>query len=195
MNKELNNMSLTTKRALAASLKSLLTNRTLDKITVKEITDDCGVNRQTFYYHFQDIYDLLEWIFLDDADRLLSGKKSYDTWQEGLRQILKYCQDNRALVLNAYHSLSRDSLENYLNRSIQPIISSIIDSVPDSSNVPAEDRAFLSKIYTYALSGLFLGWMSTNMKDDFEPDLNKFFRLAGGSLSYTLMKFSSQADD
>ena len=59
------------KYALAQSLKKLLSTRKLDKITVKDIAEDCGVNRQTFYYYFRDIYDLLEWNFCDATERLI----------------------------------------------------------------------------------------------------------------------------
>ena len=66
-------MSLLTEKALAASLKKLLEKKTLDKITVKDITDDCGVNRQTFYYHFHDVYDLVEWIFTEEAKKFMNS--------------------------------------------------------------------------------------------------------------------------
>ena len=56
-------MSVITKKALASSLKNLMKKATLNQITVKDVVTDCGVNRQTFYYHFQDIYDLVEWIY------------------------------------------------------------------------------------------------------------------------------------
>ena len=75
-------MSKITKKALAASLKKLLAERPLDKITVIDIVNDCEVNRQTFYYHFQDIYDLLEWVYLNEATKALDGKNTYDTWQQ-----------------------------------------------------------------------------------------------------------------
>ena len=69
-------MSELTKRAIQESFKKLLSNQPLDKITVKNITDDCGVNRNTFYYHYSDIYQLLEEIFLTEAqkDRALLRK-------------------------------------------------------------------------------------------------------------------------
>ena len=60
-------MAQMTKLALAQSLKQLMAERTLDKITVKEIVTRCGVNRQTFYYHFKDIYDLLDWMFVNEG--------------------------------------------------------------------------------------------------------------------------------
>ena len=81
-------MSQTTKRALAQSLKHLMEQKPLEKITVVDISEDCGVNRQTFYYHFQDIYDLIEWIYINEAEKRLGEKTTYDTWQEGFLQIL-----------------------------------------------------------------------------------------------------------
>lgn len=68
-------MSQITKRALAASLKKLLAEKALDRITVTDLTEDCGVNRQTFYYHFRDIYDLVEWIYTSEASRCAGRKK------------------------------------------------------------------------------------------------------------------------
>ena len=66
-------MSQTTKRALEASLKKLLLQKPLNKITINDITEDCGVNRMTFYYHFKDIYDLVDWIMVEDAAKALEG--------------------------------------------------------------------------------------------------------------------------
>ena len=80
-------MSQTTKRALEASLKNLLLKKPLTKITINDIAEDCEINRMTFYYHFKDIYDLVEWSCIEDARKALEGKKTYDTWQQGFLQI------------------------------------------------------------------------------------------------------------
>ena len=82
-------MSQMTKRALVASLKDLLAEKPLDKITVTDLTEHCGVNRMTFYYHFKDIYDLVEWSCQEDAAKALAGKKTYETWQQGFEQIFE----------------------------------------------------------------------------------------------------------
>lgn len=82
-------MSQTTKRALVASLKKLLLQKPLDKITISDIAEDCGINRMTFYYHFRDIYDLVEWACEEEATKALAGKKTYDTWQQGFLQIFE----------------------------------------------------------------------------------------------------------
>ena len=60
------NKALFTKQAMYHALKKLITTKSINKITIKDITDTCGLNRQTFYYHFKDIYDLLEWSFQEE---------------------------------------------------------------------------------------------------------------------------------
>lgn len=83
---------------MEASLKKLLLQKPLPKITINDITDDCGVSRMTFYYHFKDIYDLVEWICVEDATQALKGKKTYDTWQEGFLNIFHAVLDKNHLL-------------------------------------------------------------------------------------------------
>lgn len=101
-------MSQTTKRALEASLKNLLLKKPLNKITVGDIAEDCGVNRMTFYYHFKDIYDLVEWSCEEDAAKALEGNKTYDTWQKGFLNIFHAVQENKPFIVNVYRSVSRE---------------------------------------------------------------------------------------
>ncbi|MFR1342509.1 MAG: TetR family transcriptional regulator [Anaerovoracaceae bacterium] len=62
-------MSQITKKAIEASLKNLLLKKPFDKITINDIAEDCGISRMTFYYHFKDIYDLVEWACEEDAKK------------------------------------------------------------------------------------------------------------------------------
>ena len=100
-------MSQVTKRALEASLKNLLLQKPLSKITISDITEDCGINRMTFYYHFKDIYDLVEWSCQEDASKALAGNKTYETWQQGFLQLFKAVQDNKPFIMNVSPSVSR----------------------------------------------------------------------------------------
>ncbi len=113
-------VSQTTKRALEASLKKLLLEKPLNKITINDITEDCGVNRMTFYYHFKDIYDLVDWILMEDAAKALEGRQSFDTWTEAFLDILHQLQDNKTLVLNVYRSVGREQVEQYLYKIAGP---------------------------------------------------------------------------
>ena len=80
-------MNNLTRKAIADSLKSLLAQRPLSRITVMDIASQCGISRMTFYYHFKDIYDLVGWIISYDITEILSGRKTHDTWQEGFLSI------------------------------------------------------------------------------------------------------------
>ena len=119
-------MSHTTKQDLEASLKKLLLEKPLDKITIQDLTNDCGISRMAFYYHFKDIYDLVEWSCLEDATKALQGKKTYATWQEGLRQIFEAVLANKPFILNAYHSISREQIENYLFKLTYALIADAV---------------------------------------------------------------------
>ena len=99
-------MSQITKRAMEAALKKLLLEKPLTKITVSDITEECGMNRMTFYYHFKDIYDLVEWCCEEDARAALDGKKTHDTWQQGLLQIFYAVKENKPFIMNVYRCVS-----------------------------------------------------------------------------------------
>ena len=98
----------TTKIALEASLKELLKKKPFDKITIADLTEDCGISRMAFYYHFKDIYDLVEWACVEDGKKALRDKKTYDTWQEGFAQIFEAVLENKPFIMNVYHSVRRE---------------------------------------------------------------------------------------
>ena len=120
-------MQNATKHALEASLKKLLLHKPLDKITISDITTDCGISRMTFYYHFKDIYDLVEWVCVEDGKRALQGKKTYDTWQEGMCQIFEAVLENKPFIMNVYRCVSRDRIENYLYKLTFGLIVDVVE--------------------------------------------------------------------
>lgn len=143
-------MSQVTKRALEASLKNLLLKKPLEKITINDITEDCGINRMTFYYHFKDIYDLIEWCCVEDAKKALEGKKTYDTWQQGFLQIFEAVLDNKPFILNVYHSVSREQVEIYLYKLTYDLLIGVVEEKSAGMNVREEDKKFIADFYKYA---------------------------------------------
>lgn len=173
--KGVRNVSQTTKRALEASLKTLLLQKPLDKITIQEIAQDCGISRMTFYYHFKDIYDLVEWACVEDAAKALAGKKTYDTWQQGFLQILEAVLENRAFILNVYRCVSREQVERYLYSITYDLLIGVVEEKAAGMSVREEDRQFIAHFYKYAFVGLMLDWIHNGMK---EPPARLTQRLA-----------------
>ena len=96
------------KREICAALKTLMAQKPLNKITIAEIMQSCGMARQHFYYHFEDIYDAVRWMFDQEAVALLREHEGVMLWQDGLLQLFQYLQENRTVCLCALHSLSRE---------------------------------------------------------------------------------------
>ena len=159
-------MSQTTKRALEASLKKLLLQKPLNKITINDITEDCGVNRMTFYYHFKDIYDLVDWILVEDASKILEGRQSFETWDEAYLDILHQLQENKTLVLNVYRSVGREQVEQYLYRLLDPVLKEFTNRECQDITVQDADKQFVVDFYKYALVGMTLEWIRRDMKED-----------------------------
>lgn len=185
-------MSQTTKKALAFSLKKLLKNKPLEKITVTDITEDCEVNRQTFYYHFKDIYDLVEWIYTSEATKALDGNKTASTWQQGFLQIYEYAQENKAFVKSTYHSVNREHLENYLYNETYNLLIGVLEEFAVGMSVREEDKAFIANFYKYAFVGQMLDWIGKGMKEDPKDIMEKLGILVQGDFKNALEKFKTK---
>ena len=179
----------TTKRALEASLKKLLLRKPLNKITINDITEDCGVNRMTFYYHFKDIYDLVDWILVEDATEALEGHQDFETWSDAFRDMLEKVQANRVLVLNVYRSISREQVEQYLYKMLDPLLRMFVER----ENIPVqeEDKQFIIDFYKYALVGMVLEWIRKDMKTDPVLLTQRLNKLLHGGIRRTLLKFQA----
>lgn len=182
-------MAQTTKRALAASFKKLLAVKPMDKITIIDIVEDCQVNRQTFYYHFKDIYDLVEWIYTSETSKALGDKKTYATWQQGFLQIFEYVIENKAFVKNTYHSLNREHLEKYLYNETYTLLIGVIEEKAAGMSVREEDKAFIANFYKYAFVGLMLQWIGNGMKENPSAIVERVSILTHGDIIKALENF------
>lgn len=183
-------MSQITKRALEASLKNMLLKKPLDKITITDLTDDCGINRMTFYYHFKDIYDLVEWACEEDARLALAGKKTYSTWQQGFLQIFQAVLENKPFILNVYRSVSREQIERYLYRLTYDLLIGVVEEQAVGLNVCQKDKEFIAHFYKYGFVGLMLDWIRGEMKEDPEVLIERLALLMQGSIASALNRFS-----
>ena len=184
-------VSQTTKRALEASLKKLLLQKPLNKITINDITEDCGVNRMTFYYHFKDIYDLVDWILTEDATKAMEGCQSFDTWTEAFLDILHQIRDNKALVLNVYRSLGREQVEQYLYKLLDPMLKEFADRECRDITVQDDDKQFVVDFYKYALVGVVLEWIRRDMKTEPAVMVERTGRMLQGDLRRALCRLAS----
>jgi len=185
-------MSQLTKHALVDSFKKLLKKKPLKKITVSDITSKCGINRMTFYYHFKDIYDLVEWEFSDKFRAALGEIGNYDTWQRAYLQVYLMVLDEKDFIQRIFPSMELSNIEKFLFKSARELIVRAIDTFPESLQLSKEDKLFISEFYQYAMVGTFLNWISGGMTEDPVQIVDRFSLMAQGTLPRSIKQFANK---
>jgi len=178
-----------TKRALEDSLKRLLLQKPLTKITIADLTEDCGVSRMTFYYHFQDIYDLVEWACEEDAGRALANNKTADTWQVGLENIMLAVRDNKPFIMNVYHCVSAERIQRFLQPVTFDLIEGVVEEHAAGKNISQGDKDFLSRFFAHAFIGIMLDWIRDGMTEEPEKIVDRLALLIHDSIREALARF------
>lgn len=159
-------ISLQTKLNLAKALKQKMEYLALDKIKVSHLTKECDITRSTFYYHFTDIYDLLEWTFDIEAVSLLKRGKDIHTWDEGVVLFLEYLRDNEKIFISAYNSMGRVLMEKFIFKKARSIMTDFIKSLDSNQDIKKAYLDFIIDFYTSAYISLALNWFLEGMKTE-----------------------------
>ncbi len=162
-----------TKRAIADSLKALSKEKPFDKISVGDIAAYCNVNRQTFYYHFQDKYDLLTWIYYEDYYEPSLKELSFDNWDTCVERMLVLLSEDRAFAVNTIKHAGEDMIRIFL-KDTENILGSAIDIIkndPELSGrymnaVDKEEQQFIARFFAYGICGIIVEWVQSGMKED-----------------------------
>lgn len=170
-----------TKRAIMETFLRLLDQQPLEKITVQEIITECRISRNTFYYHFGDIYALLDAILQEDVARLREGRQAGASWSESLHLVISYLQENRRRVRHVYRSLSHDLLEQHLQQATQELLLEYVEDAARGLEVSDEDIRTVACFYQALFSGMALNWLRQGMKGDPHALLDRIHRLMRGN--------------
>lgn len=123
-------MAQFTKAAILSSFMELLNERPFDKISVVDIAEKCGINRNTFYYYYADVYALVDEVFRAETQKLVEPELSCGSWQEVFLEATDFARKNRQAVYHLYNSAARDRLEDYLYEVIMAAVISLWKSKP-----------------------------------------------------------------
>ncbi len=179
-------MAQFTKKAIMQCFIQMLNESPMDKISVVDIAERCGINRNTFYYYYCDIYALVKELFTIEAQRIAEKELSCATWQEVCLEALEFVRENRRAVYHLFHSNHRDLLEEYLYDVAHLEMVNFVRREAEGMPVKEEDINSLALFYTSALVGLVTRWMLEGMKADVESILDNIGRLITGNLRMSL---------
>ena len=159
-----------TKKMFADALKHAMSQKPFSKITVSEIVAYCGVNRKTFYYHFDDIYALLLWIFKEEAIDTVKEFNLLTQYREALFFVMDYVEENNYLINCAYDSLGRDQLRCFLYTDFISVTRNLLEQVDAmyGHKLEASYLEYLSKFYAEGLAGMLIDWIKHRTRLDRE---------------------------
>ncbi len=152
-----------TKVAMSNALKEQLKKKKLSKITINDIASACNISRMTFYYHFQDIYDLTEWTLEEAAGRAIGENRTYESWQQGFEGLLRELQANQTLILNIYRSMDREMIERYLLKKAESLLMPVVEHESHGLPVNEENKRRVAIFYSYAFLGVLMEWIGKGM--------------------------------
>ncbi len=179
-----------TKKRLSDALKQMLAKMDLEKITIGDLADLCGINRKTFYYHFKDIYELMEWTVETDFEDAINGHDTYDTWQEGFLSVLSFAKNDRAFILSAYPYLNREQVGQCLERLMHKLLMAVLED--KACEVDIEDGRMddIATFYQHALVGVMEGWLRNGMKEEPEELMRRFGAIAQQGMTEALTMYA-----
>ena len=176
-------MAKQTQRFIMSTFMQLLESESLDKITVRDIVEESEINRNTFYYHYSDIYDLLDDVFRVETEKFMSEDMDENTtfgeeYERAARFVLKY----KRAILHIYDSKKRDVLQNYLETLAFSFISRFVKKEADGYGLSDEDIDYITGFYTHAIVGNTLGWIKRKLPSGQE----KFIARTAGTFNATV---------
>jgi len=178
-----------TKRALAESLKACMYVKPLNKISVREVAENCGLNRQTFYYHFQDIYELLEWTIDHDVIYNIREHGHFQSWQDAGIYLLRYIQKNGPLTLNILDSVERDHLKRFYYKDTYSISTRFLKEAMEGIEYDDDNFQRLAHFYSITFTSLLEDWVKSGMKRTPEEEIHALELIVSGTARQAMLRF------
>lgn len=160
----------------------------LNKITVKSITEECQINRNTFYYYYSDIYELLSEIFQLEFKKVIDDYNENLSWEESFLLAAKYTLENKKAVYHIYNSLRREEVENYIYNIAGNVMTKYVSKIAEDIPVSSEDVKWIAYFYQCSLTGIILRWISSGMKEDPELIIRRIGQLFDGNIEISLKR-------
>lgn len=179
-------MSKFTKAAIMNSFMKLLSAKSFDSITVKDIAEECAINRNTFYYNFEDIYALVDEIFQTEINKIIEEYKPYHSWKEGLFCAMSFALENKKAIYHLHNSVKSNQLEKFFHRVVYNVMEDFVARKAQGKDIEESDIKFIAEFYTCALVGLLNKWLDDGMKGDFSTVVEKISIILDANIEYAV---------
>lgn len=177
-----------TERAIKETFIQLLEERPLNKITVKDIVDTCGINRNTFYYHFADIPDLIEKITTENISQLIETDFEISTIENHFEEAISFVLKHKRAMYHIYNSVNRAIFEQYLIKISEFSSDSLVNRYIAESEISEEDRKVIVQFLKCLIFGTVINWLEDGMNYDIVDRFDRLCKLKNGSIEEVIKK-------
>jgi len=182
-----------TRQMICDTFIKMLNERPLKEITVKDIVTACEINRNTFYYYFTDIYEIIREIFDLELQKVIDEYNNTLSWEECFLKATSYALENKKAVYHIYYSVQREVLEKYLFDVAGNVMGRYVERMKEGIKASRTDMALITLMYQGALTQIVIYWISNGMKEDPEKMILRIGKLFDGNITLSL-KRSEQLD-
>jgi AcrR family transcriptional regulator len=166
-------MAKFTRQAIMYSLLKLLQEKSIDKITVKDICELCEINRNTFYYYYSDIYQVLEELLKFETEKSLKEDQKYESFYEDFLKRYHLIIEYKKAVYNLYNSKNRDLILKYFQDITEDFVEKYVYKEVKGKKLLPEDIKFIIDFYSSSMIGNIFRWMRKGMQEKQEQLIYK----------------------
>lgn len=181
-----------TKEAIARALRELAQTRPFGEISVQDIVRQCKVSRKTFYNHFEDKYQLVNWIFNHEIGNWLVAETTLEDWPKGSLALCRYLRENRVYYKNVLHFEGQNNLKEYLYALTEQQIKALLQELGAAKTISPEDLSFIIHFYYHAFIGELSVWVRQNMEDSPEHIVERWEGMVDRTLENFVEKFAKK---
>ena len=165
------------KKEIKETFLRLLEERPYGQITVKDIVKECGINRNSFYYHYADLPALVEEVIDEEIGRFVREQGSFSSIEESMAEALTFFREHRRAAYHVYNSVNRDVFDRYLMKNCESVGAGYVDSLLKDAKLSEEDRQAVIHFNAYVCFGAVIRWLESGMQYDVMEDFRRMFQL------------------
>ena len=178
-----------TEYRFAEALKTMMAEMPLDMISVTLLAKKCKVKRQTFYYHFHDVYDLLTLVFLNEK---IDGVDTANDFNELIKCIFEYYNKNSAFIEATINSAGKELVQEFINNVCYQKLHKMINAIHESKNITPNDRKLIARFYSLGISNSIVYYLTAYRNKTYHGMLNCFSFLSDNFLLEAINNVNSR---
>lgn len=180
-----------TKIKIKKTFLELLEDRPLAQITVKDIVSSCGINRNSFYYHYADLPSLVEDVITEQANKIMDKYDSFESIEKCLDAVIEFSLDHRKAALHLFNSSSQDVFEHYFMQISDEVIRRYFEELCRDRHITEEDKEIVIHFYKCLVFGQAIYWMRSGMTSDLQYQFRRFCEFNRGSIAAMVDRLST----